>query len=94
MNNGFIKVAAATPKIRVADVEFNTDECIRIASEATASGVKVLLFPELALTGCTCGDLFFSDKLISGALEGLRRFTYSSAMSDTVCSLSYKNGEA
>ena len=84
MNNGFIKVASATPKIRVADVEFNTDECIRIASEASASGVKVLLFPELTLTGCTCGDLFFSDKLISGALEGLRRFTYSSAMSDTV----------
>lgn len=84
MNHGFIKVAVATPKIRVADVEFNTNTCIRLASEASEAGAKVVLFPELALTGATCGDLFFSDRLISAALDGLRSFTYSSAMSDTI----------
>ena len=84
MNNGFIKVAVATPKIRVADVEFNTDECIRLASEAADLGAKVVLFPELALTGATCGDLFYSDKLISAALCGLKRFVYSSVMNDSI----------
>lgn len=84
MNNGFIKVAVATPKIRVADVEFNTDECIRLASEATGMGAKVVLFPELALTGATCGDLFYSDKLISAALCGLKRFVYSTVMNDSI----------
>ncbi len=84
MNNGFIKVAVATPKIRVADVEFNTDECIRIASEAADMGAKVVLFPELSLTGATCGDLFYSDKLISAALCGLKRFVFASAMSDSI----------
>lgn len=84
MNNGFIKVAVATPKIRVADVEFNTQTCIRLASEAASAGAKIVLFPELALTGATCGDLFFSDKLISAALEGLKSFMYASTMNDTV----------
>ncbi len=84
MNNGFIKVAVATPKIRVADIEFNTDECIRLASEAAGLGAKVVLFPELALTGATCGDLFYSDKLISAALCGLKRFVYSSVMNDSI----------
>ena len=84
MNNGFIKVAVATPKIRVADVEFNTDECIRLASEATGMGAKVVLFPELALTGATCGDLFYSDKLISAAFCGLKRFVYSTVMNDSI----------
>ncbi len=84
MNNGFIKVAVATPKIRVADVEFNTDQCIRLASEAAGLGAKVVLFPELTLTGATCGDLFYSDKLISAALCGLKRFVYSSVMNDSI----------
>ncbi len=84
MNNGFIKIAVATPKIRVADVEFNTDECIRLANEAADMGAKVVLFPELTLTGATCGDLFYSDKLISAALCGLKRFVFASAMSDSI----------
>ena len=84
MNNGFIKVAVATPKIRVADVEFNTDECIRLAIEAVDAGAKIVLFPELTLTGATCGDLFYSDKLISSALCGLKRFVYSTVMNDSL----------
>ncbi len=84
MNNGFIKIAVATPKIRVADVEFNTNECIRLATEAASMGAKVVLFPELTLTGATCGDLFYSDKLISASLDGLRRFVFASAMSDSI----------
>ena len=84
MNHGFIKVAVATPKIRVADVQFNTEACISLMNEATATGAKVVLFPELTLTGATCGDLFFSEKLISASLEGLKDLVYASAMSDTV----------
>ena len=84
MNNGFIKVAVATPKIRVADVEFNTNECIRLANQAAGMGAKVVLFPELTLTGATCSDLFYSDKLISASLDGLRRFVLASAMSDSI----------
>ncbi|MBE6547542.1 MAG: NAD(+) synthase [Ruminococcaceae bacterium] len=84
MNHGFVKIAVATPKIKVCDVEFNTDECIRLFNLASNDGAKVVLFPELALTGATCGDMFFSDRLISSALDGLRNFVYASAMTDTV----------
>ena len=84
MNHGFVKVAVATPKVRVADVEFNTEACIRLIGEATVKGAKIVLFPELTLTGATCGDLFFSDKLLSAALDGLKNIVYASAMTDTV----------
>ncbi len=84
MKNGFIKIATISPKIKVADVDFNTNECIRLATEATEKGAKLVLFPELTLTGATCGDLFFNRQLIYSSLEGLKKFVYSSVMSDTV----------
>ena len=84
MNNGFIKVCAASPRLRVADTAYNTNECIRLANEAADNGVKLLVFPELSITGATCGDLFYSEKLISGALEGLRSFMYSTSMHDMI----------
>jgi len=74
MKNGFIKVCAATPKIRVADPSYNVTEMLRIAQEANHAEVRVLVFPELCITGATCGDLFFSETLIAGALEALERF--------------------
>ena len=71
MKNGFIKVGAATPKICVADPAHNANELVRLTLEADAIGVRVLVFPELSLTGSTCGDLFFQDTLVNGAENAL-----------------------
>ncbi len=73
MKDGFIKVAAATPKIRVADCEHNATEIINLCREASELGVKILVFPELCLTGYTCGDLFLRDTLLDAAEKALGR---------------------
>ena len=82
MKDGFIRVAAAAPELRVADPAFNAERIIESIGEARAKGVKVLCFPELALTGCTCGHLFYQRQLIGAAIEGLRRVTEATAGSD------------
>ena len=84
MKDGFIKVAAATPNVRVADTKFNASACISLAKKADEDGVKVLVFPELALTGYSCGDLFNTETLLEGALDGLREYIYATAMYDMV----------
>ena len=61
MKNGFIKVAAVTPDIRVADVEYNVEQICNKMDETAANGAKVIVFPELCLTGYTCQDLFLQD---------------------------------
>ena len=71
MRDGFIKVAAGTPKIRVADCRYNAEQIFSLMREADKQGVKVLVLPELCLTGYTCGDLFLHDTLLKGAEEGL-----------------------
>ena len=71
MKNGFVKVAAATPVVRVADTKANTEAHIALAQKAYAEGVRVLVFPELSLTGATCGDLFTNDTLLQGAQDAL-----------------------
>lgn len=71
MKQGFVKVAAITPDMRVADVDYNTAEICKNIGEAVEAGAKVLVFPELAITGYTCGDLFFQDALLKSAEEGL-----------------------
>ena len=72
MQDGFIKVAAGTPKIRVADCRYNAEQIFTLMREADKQGVKVLCLPELCLTGYTCGDLFLHDTLLKGAEEGLQ----------------------
>ena len=84
MKDGFIKVAAATPNVRVADTKFNASACISLAKKANEDEVKVLVFPELALTGYSCGDLFNTETLLEGALDGLREYIYATAMYDMV----------
>lgn len=84
MKDGFIKVAAASPKIKLADPMSNAAACIGAAELACGEGVKVLVFPELALTGCSCGDLFLNDTLLEGALSALREYVYSTAMLDMI----------
>ena len=75
MKQGFIKVAAATPDIRVADVAFNTEEIIKRMREAAGNGARIIVFPELCVTGYTCGDLFTQDALLETAKGGLLKIT-------------------
>ncbi len=73
MKHGFIKVAAATPVIRVADCDYNAEKIIDLIDEAQQTGIKLVVFPELCITGYTCGDLFLQDTLLRGAKENVKR---------------------
>ena len=77
-NYGFIRVAAAIPSVRVADVSYNLEQIKAQISEAEKKGVEILVFPELCLTGYTCQDLFAQRLLIDEAEQAvvaLREFT-------------------
>ncbi len=67
MNHGFVKVAAVTPKIKVADPKYNAEQIRLKLDEAYERKAKVIVFPELCLTGYTCGDLFFQELLLEEA---------------------------
>ena len=84
MKHGMIQIAAATPVIKVADPIHNANACMALAAEAAVLGVKVLTFPELCLTGATCGDLFAHDRLLRGALEALRGYAEATAALDLI----------
>lgn len=71
MKQGFLKVAAVTPKIRVADTRYNAEQICDGIRKAAAQGAKVIVFPELCITGYTCGDLFLQEKLLLEAKEAL-----------------------
>ncbi|MDE7230824.1 MAG: NAD(+) synthase [Oscillospiraceae bacterium] len=75
MLDGFIKAAAATPKIRVADCAYNTKAIIELIKEAHQKRVKLLVFPELCITGYSCGDLFYQPALLSAALSSLNEIS-------------------
>ena len=83
-NYGFIKVAAAIPAVRVADCDFNTTEMARIMSEADKRDVRVLVFPELSVTGYTCQDLFRQNILITAAEESVVSLLNSSMHVDVI----------
>ena len=82
MKDGFLKVAAAAPELRVADPDFNAGKIIDCIKDADAKGVKVLVFPELALTGATCGHLYFQRRLTDAAMDGLKRVVMATEGSD------------
>lgn len=71
MNDGFIKVAAVTPEVTVADTQKNAKIICDDILQATALGAKIIVFPELCLTGYTCADLFYHDVLLKNALRAL-----------------------
>ena len=71
MKDGYIKVAAATPKVKVADTVYNGQLIKALMKECTDNGAKVVVFPELCITGYTCQDLFWQDKLIAAAEDEL-----------------------
>lgn len=72
-NYGFIRTAAAVPAVRVADVTYNVAEICRLAGEAFEKEVSLVAFPELSLTGYSCGDLFGQSLLVKGAEDGVRK---------------------
>lgn len=84
MRDGFVKVAALTPAIRVADVDYNVDACVAAAREAAGEGARVIVLPELAITAYTCEDLFWQDALLDAAARGLARLVRETAALDAL----------
>ena len=84
MKHGFLRAAAATPKIRVADPVYNAEQIIELISQGHKRGVKLMAFPELCLTGYTCGDLFLQSSLLEKAREGLKTVIDSTRGKDTL----------
>ena len=73
MEQGFVKVAAVTPKIKVADTKYNGEVICAEIKKAAEQGAKVIVLPELCITGYTCSDLFLQEKLLRAAKEELLR---------------------
>lgn len=71
MKDGFVKAAAATPEIRVADADYNARQICRMIDETEKEGAGIVVFPELCMTGYTCGDLFTQEVLLKDAMRGL-----------------------
>ena len=71
MRDGFIKVAAVTPEVKVADIAFNLAEIKRRITEAAAGGAKLIVFPELSISAYSCRDIFFNDLLLQKSREAL-----------------------
>ena len=84
MRDGFLKAAALSPALRVADCAYNTQQIIAQLKDAAARGVKLAVFPEFCLTGYTCGDLFLQHTLQQGALTGLQSILDASRELDVV----------
>ena len=72
MKHGFVKAAAASPELRVADPSFNAQKIIATIKEQAKAGVEILVFPELSLCGYTCGDLLLQKTLLNGCLTALK----------------------
>ena len=82
MRFGFIKCAAASPNMRVADCDYNVSEIINDIKTASKQGVKLLVFPELSITGYTVGDLVFQNALLSSAVTGLQKIIKATRSTD------------
>lgn len=87
MNDGFIRVGAATPEIRVADCRHNAERIIETIFRAAERGVKLLVLPELCVTGYTCGDLFFQGTLLNAAERALEQIVSETAALDLVAAV-------
>ena len=73
MQDGFVKVAVRTPRVRVADVEHNVYACVEMIREAAIAGAKVIVLPELCVCGYTCEDLFWQDALLEASARAVTR---------------------
>ena len=77
VRDGFVKVAAATPHVKVGNCDSNIDSIITLAQQASERGASIVLFPELSVTGYSCGDLFRQQGLLSAAEEALQKLVCS-----------------
>ena len=84
MTDGFVRMAAATPRIRVADPYYNAENIAALVRAADARRTKMLVLPELCLTGYTCGDLFLQNALLRAARGALARLAAETARCDTL----------
>ena len=84
MKDGFLKAAAFSPALRVADCTYNAQQILTQLQTAAQQGVKLAVFPEFCLTGYTCGDLFLQRTLQQGALDALEWLLAQTRALDTV----------
>lgn len=84
MKYGFVKTACASPRLKVADCNFNSEQIICAAKNAAKNGASVIVFPELSITGYTCGDLFFQRTLQNASEVQLKRIISETAKLDSV----------
>ncbi|MDD6156322.1 MAG: NAD(+) synthase [Lachnospiraceae bacterium] len=84
MRDGFVRVAAATPKVRVADTAYNGQIIRTMMREACQNHAKIVVFPELCITGYTCGDLFLQSKLLAEAKQELMHIVRESESLDAL----------
>lgn len=94
MKDGFVKIACATPMIKVADCTHNSKQICSMIADAHSMGASIIAFPELTITGYTCGDLFLQQKLISSALDSLLLISSETASLDiiTIVGLPFQHG--
>lgn len=84
---GFVKVAAAVPNVKVADCAYNKEQILLKIDEAAKKGVKILCFPELALTAYTCGDLFYQSTLQEGAVSALKEILEKTTLKEMLIAI-------
>lgn len=84
MKDGFIKCAAAVPEVKIADCGFNAKNITELINASQKYGVKILVFPELCVTGYSCGDLFFQPMLLSSSLTALDKIVQSTRDHETL----------
>ena len=89
MKDGFVKVGAVSPSLRVGNPEYNSREIIGFIDKARKEGIKVLVFPEMSITGYTCGDLFFQKSLLASADNALGDIVVATAGSDMLVFVGY-----
>ena len=84
MNYGFVKVAAAVPHVKVADCKFNVEKIESLIAVAEGKGVQIIIFPEMSITGYTCGDLFGQQLLLEEAEMGLMQILNNTRQLDII----------
>ena len=82
--HGFLRLAAAIPDVRVADVNHNVEQIVALTRMAADEDVALAVFPELSITGYTCADLFFQSRLTDTAVEVLERIAQETKSCDTI----------
>lgn len=82
MRDGYIRVGAATPKVKVADCAYNADRIVEMSLKASKNSISVLVFPELSITGYTCQDMFLHKTLIDSAFDALMNIADSTSELD------------